>query len=1078
MAHTRAPKSKPALLGTCVVYLGGLNYFLSVDERCPIVSKIGTDGELCIRIAPYLQAPLDQFGALQSEDDMFVRYEHKDVDAAEEQVCDYMDRTLQYRVHIPTVTLLRKSRKYSHIYVKYAFFKAGSVHTECLAVLESGCDVHVAHERKYNVDVSDAFVKYVTSTNLMLERPAEAQHPVLTFVIVAFAHNCEPGRMAAHRPSDGVDAIWQEMQQQNECRRVDVDRLLKKAMVTSKKQRPKKAGMAKSSTSTIKSTCETETETSPSRAHGHGHQLVKDGNHTNSLERQSEAQPFNLQRELNRLSDEASHVRKQAALALEAHFLIPARHKQHGDEHSAIVPVSDPTDTADDDAIEFGELAKPLFKRLNDPVEKVRDVNIRIVTNFIAKEEDLLRFIPYLMPAITNRINSQYAYDEENQQFTRDQFLQAAFERGRIFVEEDQVTRIKPEEPSEEIRLLFLALIEALLSNVFARNASSILHAYMFDILVILVSGLHDNFHEINIKACSILRSISNNMVSVMKHFSVAMVRAAKDLLLHRLARVRIAGIETIRALVTCPNRDKCKGSGTEAIADLIGHRDENVIPISAFYTTEIRLNYFAKLDQDANALVRKVFFDMISDWMTNLPDRYDHESRLMPYLLSAVSDENDEISRDAMQTLGFLGRRYEDEHGEGILEMKQYGVDGKNPNYNYHKQLPPPFHDHRPSLGTRLYVRGHARRFLNPVLRELNNWQSKTRGHAARLLKSIIMYCEEQITVDAHLLIQTLLRIWNEPHISDGLKVIAELTGRFTAPDTYMLLILSRIRGDADVTQVVSPAQTAAAIELLQLLMEGSLDKTLLPHIQDILETTSCNHILAFEHGDVKHALGKLILELAMLLERRGSDAMSACFLQHGRLTSIERVHDGLFDVALVVSKANHADAVAWRVLLGFLCLNARKTLDVLAQLESRKSLTELFDAHFANSINRVGAVLEAMTTVQWTPICPEQLILEALLKTADLEVGLSPNASPMLEQIFSTALMAPVDAESPGDDKGAESDRRRATERREIYKRLLESLLTRVNNSPQQPEKVEASGGIVERLQDLLTSSQAAAA
>jgi hypothetical protein len=359
-------------------------------------------------------------------------------------------------------------------------------------------------------------------------------------------------------------------------------------------------------------------------------------------------------------------------------------------------------------------------------------------------------------------------------------------------------------------------------------------------------------------------------MVSVMKHFSVAMVRAAKNLLLHRLARVRIAGIDTIRALVTCPNRDKCKGSGTEAIADLIGHRDENVIPISAFYTTEIRLNYFAKLDQDANALVRKAFFDTISDWMTNLPDRYDHESRLMPYLLSAVSDENNEISRDAMQTLAFLGRRYEDEHGEEILEMKQYGVDGKNPSYNYHKQLPSPFLDHRPSLGTRLYVRGRARRFLNPVLRELNNWQSKTRGHAVRLLKSVIVYCEEQITVDAHLLIQTLLRIWNEPYVSNDIKVIAELTGRFTAPDTYMPLILSRIRGDADVTQMVSPAQTATAIEVLQLLMEGSLDKTLLPHIQEILDTTSCNHVLAFEHGDAKHALGKLILELSMLLERK----------------------------------------------------------------------------------------------------------------------------------------------------------------------------------------------------------------
>jgi hypothetical protein len=35
-----------------------------------------------------------------------------------------------------------------------------------------------------------------------------------------------------------------------------------------------------------------------------------------------------------------------------------------------------------------------------------------------------------------------------------------------------------------------------------------------------------------------------------------------------------------------------------------------------------------------------------------------------------------------------------------------------------------------------------------------------------------------------------------------------------------------------------------------------------------------------------------------------------------------MERVYDGLFDVALVVSRANHVNAVAWYVVLDFLSL------------------------------------------------------------------------------------------------------------------------------------------------------------
>lgn len=640
-----------------------------------------------------------------------------------------------------------------------------------------------------------------------------------------------------------VDAIWREMQQSTP--QVDVSRLLRRSAATSNKTKKK--------TSSIVQDHSTPTKTS----------VLSESTPTvlSAQTKDYAPQPFNLQRELNRLADEHAGVRKKAALALEAHFLVPSTQLEN---------TSQEEEEADESSV-FSALAKPLFKRFNDPVEKVRDVCIRITTLFISSEQDLLRYIPYLMPAIANRINSQYSFDEENQQFTRDAFLHEAFKRGRVFVDEAQVARLSPQEPSEEIRLLFLKLVAALLENAFARNASSILHAYMFDVLVVLVSGLHDNFHEVNITACAILRSISNNMVSVMKHFSVALARAAKDLLLHRLARVRIAAIDTIRALVTCPNRDKCKGSGTEAIVDLIGHRDENVIPISAFYTSEIRLNYFAKLDQDANPLVRKAFFDMVSDWITNLPDRYDHESRLMPYLLSAVSDENDEISQCAVETLAFLGSRYEQEHGEEVLEMKQYGVDGKNPVYNYRKQLPRPFLSQRPSLGTRLYVRGRARRFLNPILRELDNWQSKTRAHAVRLLKSIIVYCEETITVDVHLLIQTLLRVWREPEIASELRVVAELVGRFAAPDTYMSLILDRIRGDSEVITggIVSPEQTATGMEVLGFLMEGSLDKTLLPHINEILETVSAKHILDFESGHAKFALGKVVQHLASLLER-----------------------------------------------------------------------------------------------------------------------------------------------------------------------------------------------------------------
>lgn len=667
--------------------------------------------------------------------------------------------------------------------------------------------------------------------------------PVAAFpVVLSFLSLSISPSLTAEVMTD-VGAIWKQMQQETTPRHraAAVDRVLRKSVASSTTPVPQ------TRVTPVISALKAAPRVAPTAEY---------------------SQPFSLQREMNRLADEHGSVRKKAALALETHFL--SAHVDATREPCTNDSVGD----SDNGADVFAEIAKSLFKRFNDPIEKVRDVCVRLTTRFIPHERDLLRFLPYLLSAVTARLDCQYAYDEQQQQFSRDQFLHDAFKRGRVFVDAHQVARLPPGEPSEEIRLRFLELLTALLETAFERHASSLLHAYIFDILVVLVGGVHDAFPDANVCACATLRVLSDHMVSVVKHFSVALVRAVTPLLLHRLARVRVAAIDTVRALVSCPNRDKCKGSGTEAIVDLLGHRDDNVIPIAAFYTTEVRVNYFARLNQDANVGVRAAFFAMVRDWITNLPDRYDHESRLMPYLLSAVSDNDDAIARDAVATLARLGDRYEQEHGAEVLELKQYGVDGANPSYNYTKPLPAPFAatGGRPSLGTRLYVRGRARRFLVPVLRELGNWQCPTRCHAVRLLTSIVVYCEETITVDVHVLLQTLLREWRSPDLANDLQVVAELVGRFVAPVTYLPLLLARVRGESDVSVsggVVSPESTATAIEVLQRVMDGSLDKTLLPHVSDALEAVTTKHILDFEHAGVKRAVATVVQQLARLLER-----------------------------------------------------------------------------------------------------------------------------------------------------------------------------------------------------------------
>ncbi|KAG2782621.1 hypothetical protein PC129_g8373 [Phytophthora cactorum] len=158
--------SKPSVLGECVVYLGVLNYFFTVDESTPIVSKIGTEiGRLQLSITPFVAADQGSSSKRHFEDE-FVPYTRADVDNPEEQIHEFMDRSVQYRVQLTQLSQLTPQR-FSHLSVRYTFFRETSTQTPWFRVDLDG--ILLGLEFRHIVDVSDALVKYVTSSNLSIE---------------------------------------------------------------------------------------------------------------------------------------------------------------------------------------------------------------------------------------------------------------------------------------------------------------------------------------------------------------------------------------------------------------------------------------------------------------------------------------------------------------------------------------------------------------------------------------------------------------------------------------------------------------------------------------------------------------------------------------------------------------------------------------------------------------------------------------------------------------------------------------------------------------------------------------------
>ena len=114
-------------------------------------------------------------------------------------------------------------------------------------------------------------------------------------------------------------------------------------------------------------------------------------------------------------------------------------------------------------------------------------------------------------------------------------------------------------------------------------------------------------------------------------------------------------------------------------------------------------------------------------------------------------------VQRAAVAVIAALGAQYEKEHPDDVKDRKQLGVDGRR-TVNYGGKLPAPFENGRPKLGERLFVRANCRRFIPPLLKEMQDWRHANRHSAAALLRTLMVYLEEHMTqyVSTHPYIHT----------------------------------------------------------------------------------------------------------------------------------------------------------------------------------------------------------------------------------------------------------------------------------------------------------------------------------
>ena len=531
---------------------------------------------------------------------------------------------------------------------------------------------------------------------------------------------------------------------------------------------------------------------------------------------------------------------------------------------------------------------KSLFRLVSHKSSKCRRLSLECIQSLLQANIDVASQLPYLVSAIVARYSS-CGYDKDMEIFIQSQQDHDFFRRGGATNRQDRNGLISNNavnfaEPHEELRLALCCTFKCLVDRVVDANAAGMLEPYYSEMIMSLQTCLKDPFNDVKIAAFSLLTRLLQipHYELGAKYFALGLARASLPNCRHRNTSVIIAALDLLEASITVKDEAKAKGAGSAAIIDLTGFRDPNAINIASFYDSEyaVSVNTLAELSSHRNYRVRLRCCKMIESLLTNLPDRYEHEQRLLPYVMLFINDIAVDVQHEALACINKCGRQYEYDHSDEIIERRQLGVDGDE-SIDYDVGLPKPFTS-RPSLGARLFVRNNTSRFFGVVLGELSNWRAETRLRSAELLLILTVFCEEHLTKDLHSTLNNFVKAIDieltsrhehgHLNILERIEQVLCLIAKYVEPVSFLKLLQSRILDSSPTPRSV--------LFILSSLIKGAPIHRLIPHWLDILSLVSSpNCIGPFSGSQVKI---EGLTALINLFNRLDGDSNVLLFLSH----------------------------------------------------------------------------------------------------------------------------------------------------------------------------------------------------
>lgn len=577
-----------------------------------------------------------------------------------------------------------------------------------------------------------------------------------------------------------------------------------------------------------------------------------------------------VQRDINCLSEDNLGVRQQSLLKLER----------------ILVQQIDTLPTDIVDAV-TDALLKPLLKRLKDKSEKCRELSVKILRSLIENTSDLSVTLGYVFPTLVARLGcedlegvahlpeimrpnpeqkpteiARPVEDSEEVRLHLAHFvscLLARLSQTQVLCYIDEATgllRAQAMDPFHEVKGVGMETMIA-----FCHNHTEMLLHFAEPLGRSLTSCLTHNHAKIRITALRTLIAIlwcgvwkhnfevmqilmawqDPNQVSVKSFYEPdTKVNYMSMLSFDRHPAVRRFWFETIAyILLRIPDKvDHEPYLFTYLVTGLFDENEE--IALEVFWLIERCGELYEKEKEEDLRKTKQYGFDY--GWTYN-------GHAFIPFPLKAVWAGGGcagSVRRDAAHGPDLMGAVQRSEHHRrdelapvGASDDEVYGIDlGEEVPLPKREYAWPEFNDlvvyrnlPRPRLGSRCWVRTHARRYIKATFNDVVDFRDCTAANAGRLLCMTLAYTEEGVTEWLHPMYAALIKFYSGRAAAAGdsqamqtYDCVCKLAGVFLDPVSYW----EQLQSALDMNCTLYLDQRIASIRVLALCIEGSVEALL----------------------------------------------------------------------------------------------------------------------------------------------------------------------------------------------------------------------------------------------------------